>query len=112
MPTTQNTLTATFGEPIKQYPGQIQVTRSVRSKAPGKHFPGLTAHEQKADYWATAVEYRDRIAHLRNKAWGAAHTGPGIRFICESDAIEDPANKGFWVPLSHWNKVAPQHLRG
>ena len=29
------------------------------------------------------------------KAWGAALTGPGIRFICKSDAIDDPDTKGF-----------------
>jgi hypothetical protein len=27
-----------FGDPIKQYPGQVQVTRAVKVLAPGKHF--------------------------------------------------------------------------
>ena len=46
--------------PIKQYPGQIQVTRSVKVKAPGKHFNNLRGAEAAADYWATATEYTDR----------------------------------------------------
>ena len=76
---------------IKQYPGAQQVERAVQVKCPGKHFPQLQPAEQKEDYWATAVESAERhkfAAHSR--AWGAAHTGPGIRFSCSSDAIEDP----------------------
>ena len=42
-------ITAAFGEPIKQYPGQTQVSRAVKVLAPGKHFSGLTAPEQKLD---------------------------------------------------------------
>ena len=46
-----------FVEPIKQYPGQIQVTRSVKVKAPGNYFNNLRGAEAAADYWATATEY-------------------------------------------------------
>ena len=35
---------------------------------------------------------------------GAAHTGPGIRFTCVSDAIDDPDHKGFWTTLALWNR--------
>ena len=45
---------------------------------------------------ATAVEFKERHdfpAH--HKAWGAANQGPGIRFVCPSDALDDPDNKGF-----------------
>ena len=92
-------------EIVKQYPGPIQVTRRVKSKAPGKHFPQLSTTEQKADYDATAVEFRERYSFSRHaKAWGAAHTGPGIRFICESDAVDDPNHKGFWTTLLLWNR--------
>ena len=35
-------ISASFGAPIKQYPGQVQVTRAVKVKAPGKHFSGLS----------------------------------------------------------------------
>ena len=29
-------ITAAFGAPIRQYPGQVQVTRAVKVKVPGK----------------------------------------------------------------------------
>ena len=87
-----------FVQAIKQYPGQQQVDRSVKVKVPGKHFPQLQPSEQQAMYWGTAVEFRERQKFPRHaKAWGGEHTGPGIRFICESDAIDDPDNKGFWL---------------
>ena len=102
-------ITASFGAPIKQYPGEVQVTRAVKVKAPGKHFSGLTPAEQKVDYWVTAVEYRERYPFERhNKAWGAAHTGPGIRFVSDTDAIDDPDNKGFWTTLSLFNRWRDQ----
>ena len=104
--TTQaNTLVQSFGAPIKQYPGQIQVTRAVQVQVPGKHFNNLTGAEAAAGYWATAVEYHERHSFERHaKAWGAAHTGPGIRFVCTSDAIDDPDHKGFWTTLGLWNR--------
>ena len=81
-------ITAAYGDPIRQYPGQVQVQRRVRVKAPGKFFNNLTAAEVKLDYWSVAVEYRERHAFDRHaRAWGAAHNGPGIRFIAEGDAI-------------------------
>jgi hypothetical protein len=36
-------ITASFGAPIKQYPGQVQVTRAVKVKAPGMR-PHLRPH--------------------------------------------------------------------
>jgi hypothetical protein len=109
MATNTPQITAAFGTPIKQYPGQVQVNRAVKVKVPGKHFSGLTAPEQKIDYWATAVEYRERYQFERhNKAWGAAHTGPGIRFVSDTDAIDDPDNKGFWTTLSLFNRWRDQ----
>ena len=98
----QNTLSF---EVIKQYPGPQQVTRCVRVLVPGKHFPNLTPAEQFAFYPGTAVQHAERHAFARHvKAWGAAHTGPGIRFICESDAIDDPNHGGFWTTLALWNR--------
>ena len=35
-------------EPIKQYPGQVQVARAVKVQAPGKHFNNLTGAEAAA----------------------------------------------------------------
>ena len=92
------TIMAAFGEPVKQYGVRVQAARSVRVKAPGKFFNNLTQAERAKDYWSVAVEYRERHAFERHsRAWGAAHTGPGIRFVAEGDAIEDPDNKGFWT---------------
>ena len=83
---------------IKQHTGPVQVTRRVQVDIPGKHFPGLQAAEQSAVYKGTAVEYKERHKFAQHaKAWGAAHAGPGIRFVCESDALDDPDHKGFWT---------------
>ena len=49
-----------FGDPIKQYPGQVQVTRAVKVQAPGKHFNNLTPTEAKQSYWVVATEHRER----------------------------------------------------
>ena len=93
-------------EVIKQYPGRVQVERKVKLRVPGKHFPQLTPAEQKDFYDGTAVEYAERHKferHLR-ASWGVAHTGPGIRFICDSDAFDDPDTRGFWTSLALWNR--------
>ena len=90
---------------IKQYPGPLTVSRAVKVDVPGKHFPQLTGAEQNASYTGTAVEFTERHTFARHlKAWGAPHTGPGIRFICYSDAIDDPDHKGFRTPLWLWNR--------
>ena len=100
-PAQNNTLDNTFGETIKQYGGPVQVTRAVKVKAPGKHFNGLTGAEAKKDYWGMAVESKERHDFERhNKAWGAAHKGPGIRFVCESDAVDDPDQGIFFTQIS------------
>ena len=83
-------------EVIKRYPGPTQVTRSVWLYVPGKEFPNRTPAEQSEFYKGTAVESKDKHKfphHL--KAWGAEHTGPGIRFLCEFDALDDPDHRGF-----------------
>ena len=90
----QNTTLQSMGmDVIKQYPGPLTVSRAVKVDVPGKHFPQLTGVEQNVSYTGTAVEFTERHTFARHvKAWGAAHTGPGIRFICDSDAImDDPA---------------------
>ena len=71
-----------FVERVKYYPGPVQVQRSVQVNVPGKHFPGLQSAEQAAEYLGTAVESKERHSFQRHlKAWGAPHTGPGIRFV-------------------------------
>ena len=100
----QSTLTV---DVIKQYAGVVTVQRHVKVKVPGKHFPNLTPPEQAVNYWGEAIEYAERhkfSAHA--KAWGAAHTGPGIRFLCTSDAIDDPDHQGFWTTLFLFNRCA------
>ena len=86
---TQNATLQSMGmDVIKQYPGPLTVSRAVKVDVPGKHFPQLTGAEQNASYTGTAVEFTERYTFARHgKAWGAAHTGPSIRFICDSDAI-------------------------
>ena len=54
------TLTAAFGDPIKQYPGLVQVERRVKVDVPGKHFNGLTDAEATQSFSSAAVEYRER----------------------------------------------------
>ena len=100
----QPAMTAAFGEPIKQYQGQVQVTRSVRVETPGRHYNNLTGPEAQASYWATVVEFKERQPFPQHKAWGAKHTGPGIRYVCDLDAVDDPDHRGFWVPLHLWNR--------
>ena len=92
-------------EHIRQHKGPPQVVRSVKVLVPGKHFPGLQPAEQKVFYEGTAVGYTERHKFaVHHKAWGLAHTGPGIRFVCESDALEDPDHRGFWTTLALWNR--------
>ena len=92
-------------EVVKQYPGQQQVDRAVKVMVPGRHFPQLEESEQRVNYEGTAVEHRQRHAFgIHRKAWGAAHTGEGIRFVCTADAIDDPDNNGHWTTLGLWNK--------
>ena len=92
-------------ERIRQHPGQQQVDRAVKVDVPGKHFPQLQAAEQKIEYAGTAVEYAERHKFgLHRKAWGPAHIGEGIRFVCTADAIDDPDDKGHWTTLTLWNR--------
>jgi hypothetical protein len=99
---TQSTLKV---DVIKQYSGLTTVQRRVKVKVPGKHFPQLQTKEQKVEYEGEAVEFQERHQFPKHqKAWGAAHTGPGTRFICVSDAIDDPDHKGFWTTLALFNR--------
>ena len=97
--------TALQVEVVKQYTGVITVQRRVVVKVPGKFFPQLQPSEQKDFYEGEAVEHHVRHTFARHaKAWGAAHTGPGIRIICKSDAIDDPDYRGFWTTLALFNR--------
>ena len=60
-------------EIIRQYPGPVLVARRVQLKVPGKHFPNLTAAEQKEFYDGTAVEYAEPGAgKFTDEATGSA----------------------------------------
>ena len=100
---TQPTL-ASFGDILKQYPGQQQVDRAVEVSVPGRFFHWLPAADQKNNFTGSAIEFRDRHDFERHRAWGVAHTGAGIHFVCESDALDDPDHKGFWTTLGLWNR--------
>ena len=95
---------AEFGDVIKQHAGEKQVERKVRVDVPGKHFPQLSPAEQASVYPGVAAEYSDRHDFPRHRTWGAGGRLQGIRFICESDAVDDPDTKGFWAPLTLWNR--------
>ena len=70
-----------FVEAIRQHPGQKQVDRAVVVAAPGKHFSWLSDADKKKSYDGVPTEYRERFPFDRNKSWGQAHKGPGIRFV-------------------------------
>ena len=93
-------------EAIKQYSGPLTVKRRVPVNVPGKFFGhALSAADQKLDYVGEPVEFQERRKfEQHSKGWGAAHTGPGIRVVCNSDAIEDPENKGLWTTLALFNR--------
>lgn len=57
------------------------------------------------DYPGTAVEFAKRHTNLSGieGRWGSAHIGPGIRFACKSNAIDNPDNKGFWTEFA-WGR--------
>ena len=89
---------------IKQYPGKQTADRHVKVLVPGRFFTSLQPAERAVDYDGEAVEFSERHDFRAHSSWGAAHKGPGIRFICSSDAIDDPDFRGFWVPLSLFNR--------
>ena len=91
-------------EVVRQYPGVQQVARKVKvNERPGQVLHVSAAiGTQNQSYEATAVQYAERHDFDRHRSWGAAHRGPGIRFICESGAIDDPDHKGFWTTLGVW----------
>ena len=79
--------------------------RAVKVMIPGTHFTTLTSAEQAVEYQGTAMEYDKNHKFGRHKkAWGDPHTGEGIRFVCESDAFDDPNHRGLWTTLTLWNR--------
>ena len=92
-------------EIIIKYDGNETVQRMVKVLVPGKFFNNLTPSEAAKQYEGQAAEFIEmRKFEQHKKGWGAAHKGPGIRFVCISDAVDDPDHKGFWTTLSLWNR--------
>ena len=113
MAPTTTTQTALAVEVIKQYAGPVQVQRRVMVNVPGKHFPQLQAAEQAADYPGTAVEFKERHQFpLHRKAWGAAHTGPGMRLLSASLTLSTTRTaRAFGHHAGFMESVAARHLQ-
>ena len=94
---------------VKQYPGQQQVDLAVEIEVPGSWFGAgpmgsLTVTEQREKYKAQAVEYAE-VHEFPGASKGARKTREkAIRFICITDATEEPNSEGYWMKLSQWNR--------
>ena len=71
---------AHFGAPIKQHPGQIQVTRRVKVNVPGKHFPGLSPAEQLLFYEGRSCRVQGAALHYN---WKYSFLRPTVKEIIE-----------------------------
>ena len=92
-PASAQTLEDLGVETIKQYAGPLTASRRVKVSVPGKFLPQLQPAERAVNYEGEAVEFKQKHNFARHlQGWGGAHTGPGIRFLCVSDAIDDPDN--------------------
>ena len=96
---------------IKQYPGQEQVDLAVTVEVPGSWFGGtasgsLGSGERKEKYTGQAVEYA-KVHEFPSVGSSRKSKGEGIRFVCLSDAQEQPDHAGFWMPLAQWNRCMP-----
>ena len=91
-------ITDVFGALIRQYPGQSQVTRGVRVKAPGTHWTGLTRTEQQVHYWPGVCHGVSRAPCLSE-----SREGLGTGAYRSRDRS--------WTTLSLWNKWCDQTYR-
>ena len=87
-------------------PGHAAGDAPSEGEGAGQALPFLVGSGAEGLLLGTAVEAAERHKFARHlKAWGDAHTaGNGIRFICDSDAIDDPDCKGFWT--AQWGEAA------
>ena len=102
---------------FKQYPGQQQVDLAVKISIPGSWFSAgasgqLSVAERRHSYEAIATRYEER--HVFEPAVGRkpAKIKEGLRFICPSDAADDPNHDGFWIELSAWNRYRHDTYKG
>ena len=105
---------AAFGvEVIKQHPGPVQVQRAVRVQVPGKHFPQLTPAEQRAYYWAVAVEHTRREAPLRAACQGLGRSshGAGNTLYLRVGRAGGPRPPGILDNSCRLQQIAPRQLQ-
>jgi hypothetical protein len=92
-----------YVEVVKQYPGQEQVDLAVEIDVAGSWFGdgpmgALTTTERRKKYTAQAVEYSEV------REFPGASKEKAIRFICGTDAADEPNSEGYWMKLSQWNR--------
>ena len=97
------------GHLFTNYPGQQQVDLKVKVDVPGSWFAagaagGLTSGEKNERYEDIAVEFQEKHVFPPLPGGRKAATGPAIRFLCHSDAADDPDHNGFWMELTRWNR--------
>ena len=102
---------------FKQYPGQQQVDLACKINVPGSWFGGtsdgaLTAGERREKYIAVAVEYNEKHVFEAAARGRKAVVFPAIRFVCPSDAADDPDHHGFWMKLTDWNRYRNDTYKG
>ena len=81
-----------FVDRIVQYSAKDNAEMRCRIKISGKWFGGrLTVAERLVDYDAEANGWKPSHKFNKRGAWSAV-TSAAVRFICESDVIDDPTH--------------------
>ena len=94
---------------VKQYPDQEQVNLAVEIEVPSSWFGvrsmgSFTTTEQREKYNAQAVEYSE-VREFPGASRGVHKTKEKtIRFICLTDAADEPNSDGYWMKLLQWNQ--------
>ena len=92
-----------FTERIRQYPAKEQAELRVRVNIPGSWFGGLTPAESSVVYEGEACGFEDAYRFSR-KGYRQAFVSEAVRFICKSDAQDDPNAVSFIMPIVEWNR--------
>ena len=96
---------------IRQHPGPVQVTRRMKVRVPGKHFPGLAATEQAAFYDGTAVESAERH-RAACKSLGRRAQRPGHSLRLRVGRDRRPGPQGLLDHRGALEPVAARHVQG
>ena len=78
-----------FVDRIVQYAAKEQAELRVRIRIPGSWFNNLKGAEAR-ELYAAEANGSEEAFRFPKKVARAAQTCAGVRFICESDVIEDP----------------------